>query len=224
MYMLVPCILLVLLFLTMNKNGSYIDQGHSKETLLLEGETKKGTRYFHCGPDGAPNLILLHGARFRKEDWRDSGILGDFCTSNRRVTALDLAVSAPYTDLEAILNELVEQKLVSLPVDIISPSASGKTMVDFIQNGKSSLQSNNYVRWWIPVACPAVKALEPEDFETIKSTFKVLAIYGDQDEPGKENSELLRQVGAPVVELKGSHPVYLDSPIEFIHTVVKYTS
>lgn len=51
----------------------------------------------------------------------------------------------------------------------------------------------------------------------------VLAIYGNQGAGGLITSERLENlVGVQVVELVGGHPVYLDSPDEFVTTVLDY--
>ena len=52
-----------------------------------------GISYYHCKGASATKkeipLVMLHGARFTKEDWKTSGILEDLCqrgTSNRRLS------------------------------------------------------------------------------------------------------------------------------------------
>ena len=50
-----------------------------------------------------------------------------------------------------------------------------------------------------------------------------MAIHGDEDSMGKKVTErLVSLTKARGVELEGRHPVYLDSPDEFVIEVLKF--
>ena len=184
--------------------------------------------YYHCagnGEDAVLDVVLLHGARFTKEDWKTSGILKKLCAvESLSVTALDLSVRAKHKELEQVLQGLADNNLVKLPVAaIVTPSASGSTIVDFISS-ESINDMKKYISRWIPVASPSVMSAKSEDLAKLKDlSLPILAIHGNQDARGKKTSERLKsEAGATVVELEGKHPCYLDSPDAFIDAVLKF--
>jgi hypothetical protein len=101
--------------------------------------TAHGIAYYHCRATATTStgnllldIILLHGSRFTKEDWKTSGILAEFCASpDVSVTALDLDIRATHSELEAVLTYLADkEQAIHLPVaTIVTPSASGFTMI-----------------------------------------------------------------------------------------------
>jgi hypothetical protein len=69
---------------------------------IVTGEAG-GISYYHCKgqlPSSGSNeipLLLLHGAKFSKEDWKQSGILGDLCkrkTTKRRISVFAVGTYA----------------------------------------------------------------------------------------------------------------------------------
>jgi hypothetical protein len=182
-------------------------------------------------------LVLLHGAAFTKEDWKMSGIFDRFCHSlpdSSVVVALDLPVSAGHDELQKVLTALTTTTpessadtvaaAISLPVTLITPSASGYSMVDWVKTDTSMEIIPQYVNHWIPVASKSVISLSDQELERLQA-ISILAIYGDQDSSGKQMSELLgAKANARVQELMGRHPVYLDSPGAFVRQVVEFIS
>lgn len=192
--------------------------------------------YYHCAArtanGGAANLVLLHGSAFTKEDWKTSGILDDFCVSHfprLSVTALDLPVQATHEDLMRVLTNLQQEGLVTLPVALITPSASGNTITDWItaddDGADNVLESLPLYVWrWIPVATGSVNKLTDGQVSKLNKLagFGIFAIYGDGDKTGKKTSGRLQSLAeAQVLELKGGHPCYLDSPKEFVAAVLQ---
>jgi hypothetical protein len=188
-------------------------------------------------PEEVQDLILLHGSAFTKEDWKTSGILQDLCSRSRniRVTAVDLPVTATHKDLIQLLMVSTNEQLISLPVTLVTPSASGKAITDWISSGDIDNENKlpNFVSLWIPVACGSIdnvsdtqllklKDLTSTSAEATGRRFQIFAIYGDQDLKGKKTSERLRNlIGADILELPGRHPVYLDSPSDFVTSVIR---
>lgn len=112
----------------------------------------------------------------------------------------------------------------SLPVTLITPSASGYSMVDWVQSDTSMEVIPRYVNRWIPVASKSVTSLSDQELKRLQA-ISILAIYGDQDSNGKQSSEQLgAKANAQVLELMGRHPVYLDSPGKFVTEVVEFIS
>jgi len=205
--------------------------------IITTKETADGISYYYCegsGPayrgqeklDEAPTLILLHGAKFTKEDWKSPpGILQDFCQreteKKMNILAFDLPVSADYKDLMKLIDSLSIPK----PVSLLTPSASGKTMTSWLLAGNDMLRIiPKYVRYWIPVASLSVNNVPQDSVRkmTIVKTH-ILSIHGDRDTAGKNSSERLQNyAGADVVELQGGHSCYLDQPKEFVTEVIKF--
>lgn len=166
-----------------------------------------GISYFRCAPSNPKHeIVLLHGAKYHKEDWKT--VMVKIC-DHYAVTAMDLSVRSQYEPLEAFL-----EQLTTLPVTLVTPSASGSTMVDWISRGAPNVAS------WIAVACPSV--LKMKQWPSI--TFPVLAIHGESDtRMGSPTSAILKEhYQAKVVELEGSHAVYLDSPDTFVKAVMDH--
>lgn len=172
------------------------------------------------------DMVLLHGARFTKEDWKTSGILSKLCNVSRlMVVALDLPNGSNHEDLKTALEGLRQDRVLSFqPATIITPSASGYSIVDWITSGpmESLLQ---YVGRWIPVASPAVLKASEEAFQGVAGKLPILAINGNQDGMGQKSSQRLEQLaGAKAIEINGGHPCYLDSPDDFIQHVLSFLS
>ena len=94
-------------------------------------------------------------------------------------------------------------------------------------SSSSSVQDNELkqvVKAWIPVAPPAVLSADSSTLESFtKLQIPILAIHGDQDSMGKKVTQKLEQnANAKGVELEGKHPVYLDSPEEFVREVLQF--
>ncbi|EED94093.1 predicted protein [Thalassiosira pseudonana CCMP1335] len=202
----------------------------------------KQLAYYHCGPPLDPDtteLLLLHGAAFTKEDWKRSGILDKLCELNNdeergdlSVVALDLPVSADGMEFKSAFDSLVEEGILSgKALTVVTPSASGKAVVGLgemmVSSSSSSMQDNELkqvVKAWIPVAPPAVLSADSSTLESFtKLQIPILAIHGDQDSMGKKVTQKLEQnANAKGVELEGKHPVYLDSPEEFVREVLQF--
>ena len=188
--------------------------------------------YYHCGPhpdESTTELVLLHGAAFTKEDWKKCGVLEKMCDLNNdeeggdiTLTALDLPVSATGEELVAVYDALVEKGVLSgRPVVVLTPSASGKAVVTLAADETKLV---HVLKGWIPVAPPAVKQASDTTFASFnKLSLPVLAIYGDKDQMGKNVSDkLVTLANAKSVELEGAHPVYLDSPDEFVQEILQF--
>jgi vacuolar-type H+-ATPase subunit F/Vma7 len=206
------------------------------------GSDKKSLEYLHCGTKFTESslmkkdleLILLHGAKFKKEDWSSSGVLADFCLKGKHhisVVAIDLSVTADGLGFQDAYEALVRGKVISgHPVVVISPSASGRAIVSM---GRIAAGSGNYsilksiIKVWIPVASPAVLSVRDDAALASFSLagIPVFAINGDQDNMGKKVTKKLESTThAKGGELNGGHAVYLDSPKLFVDIVMRFLS
>ncbi len=191
-------------------------------------------------------VILLHGAAFTKEDWVTSGILEQFCLKGSEVDvesttkesakqsterksfrflALDLSVRADGDGFRNAVESLIQSGALSgNPVAVISPSAGGKAIVSLAEN-QNNLKK--LISHWIPVASGAVLQVKDDDDNLTNFSsvgVRVLAINGDGDKMGKKvTQKLVKSIeGAKGLELKGGHPCYLDSPNEFVDSVMDF--
>ena len=177
--------------------------------------------YYHCAGT-TKHLVLLHGAKFTKEDWKSSGILAKLCQhSELSVSAMDLPVSAGYKELQVLLKSMQDAELLTTPVVVVTPSASGKTITDWIKNGdKSTLKS--LVSLWIPVAAGSVSSVSDEQLKGLDNSIPIYAIFGRRDDMGKQTSNRLASLAAAeTLEIEGGHPCYLDSPDDFVSAVLQ---
>ena len=192
---------------------------------IIEGEVsvdidqkEEQIAYFHCGPRHTPSygkktghgeLLLLHGARFTKDDWKTSGIMKSLCKDSKKrpglsVTAIDLSVSANGAALLNVFDALVREKVLSGdPIVIVTPSASGKAMLtlseaDDVKNGSRSIK--DVVAMWVPVACGGILKAD-EEAMAIFADISVLAIYGSEDPvAGGQSSQKLVELVVTVRE------------------------
>jgi hypothetical protein len=197
---------------------------HAAVKDLQQGRTETGVDFYHCrDAEEKKHLVLLHGSKFTKENWKTSGILRQFCnTPGLTVSALDLTVQATHQDFIQLLTKSPSLFSEALPIAaVVTPSASGKVITDWMMNGEINTVSQ-YIQTWIPVAAGSVHSTTEQQLQALRSSgIDVLAIYGDQDKTAGHDTSMLLQKwsGATTVELKGGHPCYLDSPDEFVSVI-----
>lgn len=140
------------------------------------------------------------------------------------VSALDLSVKAGHRDIAGVLSAMNDEFQISLPVTLITPSASGMGIVDWMSTGRLP-DLPKYVQKWIPVACFSVSVATEDQLARLSrlKNFEVLSIFGSKDRGGRDVSTRLEDyVGARSMELKGGHSCYLDSPHEFCTAVLEF--
>jgi pimeloyl-ACP methyl ester carboxylesterase len=150
------------------------------------------------------------------------------------VTALDLSVQADGQGLKSAFDALVQENVLSgKPVVVVSPSASGKSIVSMVSSSSSSSSQSktnqsllkDVVKVWMPVASSAVLKVKKDDEFKIftKLNIPILAMNGDRDEMGQRVTKKLVDVAnAKGVSMKGGHPCYLDSPIVFVDVILSF--
>lgn len=189
--------------------------------------------YYHCSEgEGVSaletrDIVLLHGAKYTKEDWKTSGVLKILCNYNHvNVLALDLPVSTEYKVLFQLLEGLAREKIITkLPLAaLVTPSASGKAVVTAIQSDKVKTLGEGIARVWVPIACSDVRSLTAQQLRSVKESrfLSVWSVHGDQDEMGKTvSSKLQKEAGSEVSVFSGGHAFYLNVPHEFAMALTK---
>ena len=200
------------------------DEGCTSDAIELD--ELDGTPYYHCcynrNSKVGSDILLLHGASFSKENWRRKGILADLCSSVS-VVASDLPVNANWLTLIDTLEKLEARGEIRLPATIVTPSASGYSIVDWIFQAPSLDDMPKYISTWVPVAPVDVPALSDAQLRSLSGLVDILAIYGSNDNGGAAVSMSLGELAdAMVVKLDGGHAVYLKSPEAFADTILDY--
>ena len=171
-------------------------------------------------------MVLLHGASFSKENWKRKEILDTLCEDSRlSITALDLATSSGGKELKNVLDAMRTEGMIQTdkPIALVTPSASGYTVVNWI--GTDTVDSLlNYVGYWIPVASPAINYAGENELKALKDRLGILALYGSRDGGGKNVSERLQTLSnAEVIEVADAgHACYLDQPDVFIQELLAF--
>jgi len=219
-------------------NTEFHTQGQTEEIKLAKGKVSidptTSVPYIHCGvvysgKNGKKpkELLLLHGAKYNKETWVQSNILPSFCNLDPTlsVIAVDLPVRANGEELTKLFSGLKKAKKISgEPLAIVSPSASGKSVLDLLDLSTTDTHAvTQIIRGWIPVACGSITHASDHVLRQVNTLhIPTLAIYGSLDKTGKVVSEKLKDAGKAYVNvmgLNGGHPVYLDDTSRFINYV-----
>ena len=166
-----------------------------------------------AGPADGPALLLLHGAKFTSETWRELGTLDAAAAAGLRVVAVDLPGfgASAETSLErgAFLARLVEELALSRPV-VVAPSMSGAFAFPFV------LDHPDACGGFVPVA-PAAQDLYRARFGEV--SVPTLVVWGTADALRPVDEAHALQAAIPGAELllleDAQHPAYLDAPDVF---------
>jgi hypothetical protein len=198
---------------------------------IIDGTTSNGIAYLRCtssstaSADKKKQIVLLHGSSFSKETWLSDDMLTKFCAGAETVIALDFPVSTNYEGLMDVLDDLKnEERIINEPVTLVTPSASGYSIVTWMTNGDVT-QLSNYVSEWVPVATGSLVSASDEQVIALRDLpgFRILAINGNDDSAGgKYSARLADLANATAVELTGRHAVYLQSPDDFVNTILQF--
>jgi pimeloyl-ACP methyl ester carboxylesterase len=181
----------------------WLDVQESPVHYLIEGRE-----------DGKP-VLLLHGASFRAETWKQIGTLRVLAEAGYLAYAVDLpsfGESGPLRGpAESWLEILLNQLTIDRPV-IVSPSMSGRFALPFV------CSKPDRVAGLVAVAPVGIPTYLPQ---LRQITVPVLAIWGENDQiiPIKQADQLVQTVkhGRKVIIAGGTHAPYMSDPNAF-HT------
>ena len=177
-------------------------------------------RYLEAGPPGPTTVLLLHGARFTSETWRELGTIATLADAGHHVIAFDLPGYGNSERSQVPRNEYLNETLGQLwPASrfiIVSPSMSGGFSLPFVA------RRPDLVAGYVPVAPVGIDdhraALERVDVPT-------LVVWGEKDQviPVSQASVLAEALNGDTLILAGaSHPCYLDRPDEFHRALLDF--
>jgi abhydrolase domain-containing protein 14 len=194
---------------------------------ILEREVDSGSGrlfWLEAGPDNEqsarPPLLLLHGARFTSETWRQLGTIDLLAGSGFRVIAVDLpgfgrsaASSLHGTTLMVEIARLVGLDRFTL----LTPSMSGRHALPF------AVRYPDRVAGLVALAPVGVEKYlgEPGRLEV-----PLLAFWGSEDEV--VSAEVGRALAASVTGSKlvivpgARHPAYLEAPDQFHRELLSF--
>lgn len=191
------------------------------ESLRIEaGGTT--VHYLAAGPEDGLPVVLLHGARFQAETWRQTGTISILAKAGYRVAAVDLPgfgrSPEAAVDPETWLGELLERLCRRRPV-VVFPSMSGRFVLPLATSNPHRLAGLVAVA---PVGIPAYKE------RLGKITVPTLIVWGADDRvvPLAHADSLAASVaGSRKVVIAGAgHPCYLDDPATFHAELLKFLS
>jgi pimeloyl-ACP methyl ester carboxylesterase len=173
-----------------------------------------------AGPADGPDLLLLHGAAFRADTWRELGTLDLAAAEGLHVVAVDLPMfgGTPPSKLgrDEFLTALIGALELERPT-VVSPSMSGGFTLPVL------LEHPELLGAWVAVA-PAGVSGPPAGLASLD--LPTLVVWGSEDgtfpvEQGRRLAETIP--GAELLILEGAqHPCYLSEPELFHERVLAF--
>ena len=169
--------------------------------------------YLTEGLAGNRPVVLLHGARFSSQTWKEIGTLTALAKAGYLAYAVDLPGFGKSAEAkvptETWLGNLLNTLQIEKPV-VVSPSMSGRYALPLVTGEPER------VAGFVAVA-PVAISMYRERLAQIQAP--VLAIWGENDQtvPLEQADLLVRSVrrGRKVIIPRGSHAPYMSDPDAF---------
>ena len=144
------------------------------ESLWTEVDGKR-VHYLAAGPADGHEVVLLHGANFRAETWRQTQTLAQLASQGYRALAIDLPGFGESPPSSMAPDKWLPRLLDALQLDrpvIVSPSMSGRFALPVVTSSPQRLAG------FVAVAPVAIKAHRDQ---LKRITTPTLAIWGAND-------------------------------------------
>jgi pimeloyl-ACP methyl ester carboxylesterase len=181
-------------------------------------------RYLEAGSPGPTTVLLLHGARFTSETWRELGTIDALTRAGHHVIALDLPgygnSEASGVSRDEYLHRMLGELWPSRRFVIVSPSMSGGFSLPFVT------QHPDRVAGYVPVAPVGIDDYRAA-LEEVEVEIPALVVWGEDDQviPVSQASVLAEALGGETLILAGAgHPAYLDRPDEFHRALLDFVA
>merc|ERR1711915_204728 len=158
-------------------------------------------------------ILLLHGAAFSSQTWVDRvETISTLASLGHRVLAIDLPGFSRSKSRGSVRNkgkfltDVIETLTPDVKPVVVTPSASGAFISQFLQQYKDKLAG------WIPVA-PVSISSDPAFYHQLD--LPTLIVYGEKDSGARRSNNLLAQIPTstnPQELPRAGHPAYLDQP------------
>jgi pimeloyl-ACP methyl ester carboxylesterase len=170
-------------------------------------------RVLAAGSASAPPILLLHGARYSSETWRELGTLDVLAREGFRALAVDLPGfgASPASDVprEELLGSLIEALHLQRPV-VVAPSMSGEVALPLAARHAESIAG-------LVAIAPA--GIDHYAGELTGSALQALIVWGSADDivPLAEADRLAAMLpNARKLVIEGAgHACYRDAPERF---------
>jgi pimeloyl-ACP methyl ester carboxylesterase len=176
--------------------------------------------YLIEGPEDGRPIVLLHGASFRADTWKDLGTMTGLAQAGWLVYAVDLPgfgqSSAPKRASRFWLRTLLDRLRIRTPV-LVSPSMSGAFAFPLV------IDDPDRVAAWIAVA-PVGVLNHQNQLDRINTP--VLAVWGEKDRTIPLDQADLLAEGVPngrkVIIPGASHAPYMNDSKRFLNEMLKF--
>ncbi|XP_064616283.1 putative protein-lysine deacylase ABHD14B [Liolophura sinensis] len=159
------------------------------------------------------DVLLLHGASFSAQNWKEIKTLETFGALGYRMVAInrpdELKASVKKTIALEFLVNLIQALKLDKPI-VVSPSASGELAIPLLGMGEE------HIRGFVSLAPVTTDLFTPEHYKNVK--VPILIVYGEKDTGlGHQSLENLKNIPnhKTYVMKDGGHAAYISKPDVF---------
>ncbi|MGE5250853.1 MAG: alpha/beta fold hydrolase [Bacteroidota bacterium] len=180
----------------------------------------KQVHYLAAGLEAGLGVVLLHGASFTSETWKEIGALQALASAGYHALAVDLPGLGRSEQSPISPGSWLDQLLAALQIQppvLVAPSMAGAYALPFVTSHPERIAGF--------VAVGAV-GIQHYHRQLDRITAPVLAIWGGDDRllPLSEAETLVAAVprGRLIVIPNGSHAPYMSDPLRFNRELVEF--